>query len=558
MNKLISIIIPCYNIENYIEKCIESIENQTYKDIEIIAVDDCSKDGTIVKLKELQERYSNLQVYQNDKNRGAAYSRNFAMKKAKGEYIGFVDSDDYITDDYYEKLMETAEKEKADLVATDIEIVYENNSNAPILSRACLGEVTKFNLVNNGLAASPCNKIIKKELIEKYPFLEGKINEDVASILPAIVKAKKVAYVQGIKYFYVQRNNSVQNAEVTTKRLEMFDSINTCFERIKDDKDFKKYQSAILYQQVLLLYMVIIPKQKDYEKRQELLDIFMEKQEKYNLYKNKHIKHFIKEQPKKERRFYKDMAKCLKRKETTIANEIIENKDKMNKTKEKMKDVIRKLTKRTVIRRYIEVEDLEKLAKKQSRKQQGDIKISVVIPNYNYENFLLPRIYSILNQTEKIHELIILDDCSKDNSRKLIDEIVEKIAPYIKVQKVYNQENSGCAFKQWKKGFALATGDYVWIAEADDCCDKTLLKNIIKPIKQDKNIYISYADTAFINAWDKIILPTIKPEIDIRKTNHWESDFVDNGLEEIKNYTFLNCIIANVSSCIIKMIYLKK
>ena len=552
MNKLISIIIPCYNIENYIEKCIESIENQTYKDIEIIAVDDCSKDGTIVKLKELQERYSNLQVYQNDKNRGAAYSRNFAMKKAKGEYIGFVDSDDYITDDYYEKLMETAEKEKADLVATDIEIVYENNSNAPILSRACLGEVTKFNLVNNGLAASPCNKIIKKELIEKYPFLEGKINEDVASILPAIVKAKKVAYVQGIKYFYVQRNNSVQNEEVTTKRLEMFDSINTCFERIKDDKDFKKYQSAILYQQVLLLYMVIIPKQKDYEKRQELLDIFMEKQEKYNLYKNKHIKHFIKEQPKKERRFYKDMAKCLKRKETTIANEIIENKDKMNKTKEKMKDVIRKLTKRTVIRRYIEVEDLEKLAKKQSRKQQGDIKISVVIPNYNYENFLLPRIYSILNQTEKIHELIILDDCSKDNSRKLIDEIVEKIAPYIKVQKVYNQENSGCAFKQWKKGFALATGDYVWIAEADDCCDKTLLKNIIKPIKQDKNIYISYADTAFINAWDKIILPTIKPEIDIRKTNHWESDFVDNGLEEIKNYTFLNCIIANVSSCIIK------
>ena len=552
MNKLISIIIPCYNIKNYIEKCIESIENQTYKDIEIIAVDDCSKDGTIVKLKELQERYSNLQVYQNDKNRGAAYSRNFAIKKAKGEYIGFVDSDDYITDDYYEKLMETAEKEKADLVATDIEIVYENNSNAPILSRACLGEVTKFNLVNNGLAASPCNKIIKKELIEKYPFLEGKINEDVASILPAIVKAKKVAYVQGIKYFYVQRNNSVQNEEVTTKRLEMFDSINTCFERIKDDKDFKKYQSAILYQQVLLLYMVIIPKQKDYEKRQELLDIFMEKQEKYNLYKNKHIKHFIKEQPKKERRFYKDMAKCLKRKETTIANEIIENKDKMNKTKEKMKDVIRKLTKRTVIRRYIEVEDLEKLAKKQSKKQQGDIKISVVIPNYNYENFLLPRIYSILNQTEKIHELIILDDCSKDNSRKLIDEIVEKIAPYIKVQKVYNQENSGCAFKQWKKGFALATGDYVWIAEADDCCDKTLLKNIIKPIKQDKNIYISYADTAFINAWDKIILPTIKPEIDIRKTNHWESDFVDNGLEEIKNYTFLNCIIANVSSCIIK------
>ncbi len=552
MDKLISIIIPCYNIEKYIEKCIESIEKQTYKNIEIIAVDDCSKDGTLAKLKELQEKYSNLQVYQNDKNRGAAYSRNFAMKKTKGEYIGFVDSDDYITDDYYEKLIETAEKEKADLVATDIEVVYENNSNAPILSRACLGNITKYNMVNNGLAASPCNKIIKKELIEKYPFLEGKMNEDVASILPAIINAKKIAYVQGIKYFYVQRGNSVQNDEVSIKRLEMFDAIDMCFERIKDNSEFKKYQSTILYQQILLLYMVIIPKQKDYEKRQELLEKFMEKQEKYSLYKNKYIKQFIKEQPKKERKFYKDMAKCLKNKEVEKANNIIENRDGMDKTKEKIKDVIRKLTKRTVIRRYIEVKDLEKLAKKQSKKQQGDIKISVVIPNYNYENFLLPRIYSILNQTEKIHELIILDDCSKDNSRKLIDEIVEKISPYIKVQKVYNEENSGCAFKQWKKGFALATGDYVWIAEADDCCDKTLLKNIVKPIEQDKNIYISYADTAFINAWDKIILPTIKPEIDIRKTNHWESDFVDNGLEEIKNYTFLNCIIANVSSCIIK------
>lgn len=552
MDKLITVIIPCYNIEKYIEKCIESIEKQTYKNLEIIAVDDGSKDTTVEKLNKMQEKYSNLQVYQNSENKGAAYSRNFAIQKAKGEYIGFVDSDDYITSDYYEKLIETAEKENADIVATDIEIVYENSANEPILSRACLGEVTKFNLVNNGLAASPCNKIIKKELIEKYPFLEGKINEDVASILPAIVNSKKVAYVQGIKYFYVQRENSVQNEEVTLKRLEMFDSIDTCFERIKEDKNFKKYQSAILYQQVLLLYMVIIPKQKDYEKRQELLNIFMEKQEKYELYKNKYIRQFIKEQPKKERQFYKDMAKCLKRKESELANETIENKDSMNKTKEKIKDVIRKITKRTVIKRYIEIKDLVKLAKKQSKKKQEDIKISVVIPNYNYENFLMPRIYSILAQTEKIHELIILDDCSKDNSRKLIDDIVEKISPYIKVQKIYNEENSGCAFKQWKKGFALATGDYVWIAEADDCCDNTLLKNIVKPIKQDKNIYISYADTAFINAWDKIILPTIKPEIDIRKTNHWESDFVDNGLEEIKNYTFLNCIIANVSSCIIK------
>ena len=549
MNKLITVIIPCYNIERYIERCIQSVEEQTYKNIEIIAVDDGSKDNTVQILEKLQNKYSNLKVFKNDKNKGAAYARNLAIRKSKGEYIGFIDSDDYIVKDYYEKLMQKAEEENADLVVTDIEITYEKNAQPAILSKACIGEVNKFNLVNNGLAASPCNKIFKKELLKKYPFLEGKINEDVASILPAIINAKKVAYVEGIKYFYMQRENSVQNEEVSIKRLEMFDSIATCFQRIEYDK---KYIDAILYQQVLLLYLVVIPKQKNYKKRQKLLVRFMEKQKKYELYKNPYIKKFIKEQPKQERKFYKDMVSCLKRANATLANETIEYRNGMDKTKEKVKDVIRKITKRTVIRRYIEIKDLEKLAKKQSKKKDGEIKVSVIIPNYNYENFMLPRIYSILAQTEKIYELIILDDCSKDNSRNLIDQIVDKISPYIKVQKIYNEENSGCAFKQWKKGFALAEGDYVWIAEADDCCDKTLLENIIRPIKQNKNIYISYADTAFINAWDKIILPTIKPEIDIRKTGHWDSDFVDNGMEEIKNYTFLNCIIANVSSCLIK------
>jgi glycosyltransferase involved in cell wall biosynthesis len=224
----------------------------------------------------------------------------------------------------------------------------------------------------------------------------------------------------------------------------------------------------------------------------------------------------------------------------------------MNKYAEKGKDIIRKITKRTVIQRYIDLDDLEKLAKKQQKKKQGKIKISVVLPNYNYEKFLFPRLYSILNQTEKIYEIIILDDCSKDGSRILIDKIVERLYPYIKIKKVYNQTNSGCAFKQWQKGFALATGDYVWITEADDCCQKTLIEKLVKPIKENNNIYISYADTAFINAWDKIILKTIKPEIDIRKTNHWEKDFVNEGIKEIEQYAFLNCTIANVSSCIIK------
>ena len=162
------------------------------------------------------------------------------------------------------------------------------------------------------------------------------------------------------------------------------------------------------------------------------------------------------------------------------------------------------------------------------------------------------RLYSILYQNIKIHELIILDDCSSDNSRQIIDNIVEKIKPFINVRKIYNEVNSGTTFKQWKKGFKEATGEYVWIAEADDYCSNKMLNKLVEKIKENKNIQIAYVDTAFIDKFGNIMIKTIRNEIDIRKTGHWDKPFVENGKYEIENYCFLNCIIANVSSCLIK------
>ena len=149
--------------------------------------------------------------------------------------------------------------------------------------------------------------------------------------------------------------------------------------------------------------------------------------------------------------------------------------------------------------------DLLKEGKKQKNKKASKISITAVVPNYNYSDFLLQRVYSILYQTEKISELILLDDCSTDGSRKTIDEIVQKLEPYINVRKIYNETNSGTAFKQWQKGINEAKSDYVWIAEADDYCDKNMLKKLVKCIKKDKKISIAYVDTAFIDAKGKII-----------------------------------------------------
>ena len=107
---------------------------------------------------------------------------------------------------------------------------------------------------------------------------------------------------------------------------------------------------------------------------------------------------------------------------------------------------------KSVIKLNIEEDDIRTMAE-QNQKQKEIFKISVVIPNYNYAKFLYQRLYSILYQTTKIHEIIILDDMSSDNSKQVIETLRDLILPYIPVKVIYNTKNSGSAFKQWKKGF---------------------------------------------------------------------------------------------------------
>ena len=178
--------------------------------------------------------------------------------------------------------------------------------------------------------------------------------------------------------------------------------------------------------------------------------------------------------------------------------------------------------------------------------------LSKMINNIFTAEIQLNNKIGVLNQNYKLHEIIILDDKSTDNSVEVINTIVKKIKKYINIKTIYNEKNSGSAFKQWKKGFEEATGDYVWIAEADDYCEPNLISNLVKQLKNNKNIRISYADTAFIDVNGYITMKSIVPEIDIQKSNHWNCNYVNNGLEEINNYSYGNNTIANASSCIIK------
>lgn len=539
----ISIIVCVYNTEKYIEKCIDSILNQTYKNIELVIVNDCSVDNSISIIKEKQKSDKRIVLIDNKENKGLSYSRNIALEKSTGDYIGYIDSDDYIAEDYYEKLLKALKKENADISICDMKLVYEYNNT---FTKIKCGGPKKTDFINCGLAASACNKLFKRKIIKQYKFSEGKVNEDLAVVLPLIINCNKVAYEENVVYNYVQRDNSIQNSKISDKRFDIFYGVDLTLERIKNVKNYKEYEDIIVFQQLISLFLYVFTNEKNFFKRIKWFKKYSKLIKKYDAPNNYYFKQLLDESGKKHKIYYSLLVKLIDLRLCILSSILVQ-----------IYNILKFFLIKKVIPDNIDLATLERLAKKQ-KKQKENIKISVIIPNYNYESFLLQRLYSILNQEEKIYEIIILDDFSTDNSRKLIEKICNKLNKYLNIKYVFNKNNSGSAFKQWEKGFNEANGEYVWICEADDYCDKHFLKNVTKPIKANKNIIISYSDTAFIDKDGNIIIKTIVPEIDIMKTGHWNENYINNGINEVKDYSFLNCTIANVSSAIIKKDNYKK
>lgn len=177
-------------------------------------------------------------------------------------------------------------------------------------------------------------------------------------------------------------------------------------------------------------------------------------------------------------------------------------------------------------------------------------KVSVIIPNYNYQDYIVERIDSILRQTYPIYELIILDDHSSDKSVEIINKKVKEIKD-IKVKVIVNKENSGCVFKQWKKGINETTGDYFWIAEADDSCDPRFLETAMKGFENEK-VILSYTESARIDENNIITAENSQDLYNIYYTTRWDNDYVNSGTEEIKNYLSITNTILNVSSVVWK------
>ncbi len=208
---MISVIVPVYNVEPYLVKCLDSIINQTFKDLEIIIIDDGSTDqcGSICDSYACSD--SRIKVFHTE-NRGISSVRNLGIENARGEYVGFVDSDDWIEPDMYEILLNKAIETGADIVECGFirefseesrEIKYKNKNMTVSEAITCLLNGELFNAV--------WNKLWKKNCIGNIRFSDSKVFEDILFTSRVFVNSNEVCSIDSVKYHYLQRNSSLSN-----------------------------------------------------------------------------------------------------------------------------------------------------------------------------------------------------------------------------------------------------------------------------------------------------------------------------------------------------------
>lgn len=244
-----SIIIPVYNVEKYLKKCLDSIANQTYSDFEAICIYDSSSDNSLNILKEYAQKDSRFKYYIGD-NKGVGVARNYALELATGSYIGFVDSDDWVELNWLQEVADKISKTNADLIEFNNYENFESDGREKIhkdkihlnSNKVFNFKINKKYLFGNHLAA--WNKFVKKELIQNnyIKFSEYKRLEDLIFSVKIKVFAEKIAFINKPLYHYLTRKNSSVNS-LSVKNIQV---INCCIETkdfLKEQKLFDNYKN---------------------------------------------------------------------------------------------------------------------------------------------------------------------------------------------------------------------------------------------------------------------------------------------------------------------------
>lgn len=256
MKRYISIIVPIYNVEKQLSECIESILNQTFMNFELILVDDGSPDKCGEICDEYEKKDKRIKVI-HKKNGGLSDARNAGLDIAKGKYIGFVDSDDIIHPEMYERMYNCINKYNADIVQCKFKkfkTIEDINKLSNITNDNIEHYTSKEAIIdmidNNKINVNIWNKLYKRELFESERFPKGKIHEDEFLTYKLIYKSNKVTYINEELYYYYQNDNGIMNGSNLIKRLDRIEALEerSNFFLKSGDKDlYDKSNTAVFF-----------------------------------------------------------------------------------------------------------------------------------------------------------------------------------------------------------------------------------------------------------------------------------------------------------------------
>lgn len=223
----ISVIITVYNLEKYIEKCIRSVCSQSYKNLQIIVVDDGSTDNSPAICDRLMRKDKRITVV-HQKNMGAANAKNTGLELARGDYIGFVDGDDYIENDMYECLVRACLDGNAEIAMCGRNVIDERNCRQK--SWFVVDDSKSFSgkdmvgrlLVWDGCDSSTCDKLFARNMWKEISFPDNIFYDDLMVTVVLLSKAKKIIHIPGAKYNYVNRIDSVTHSDFSDKKFDMY------------------------------------------------------------------------------------------------------------------------------------------------------------------------------------------------------------------------------------------------------------------------------------------------------------------------------------------------
>lgn len=250
---MFSVIVPIYNVESFLGKCLNSILSQDFDDFEVIAVNDGSTDGSAAILEEFSGKSDKMKVF-HQSNMGLGATRNNAIKTARGEYLVFVDSDDYIRSDMLSVLYKHLNKFNLDILSFDCKTVDAEGNE---LSASNKNDKPEFIFLSKKefLVKEPtvCTKVYRRSLfVDNNIFFPDRLwYEDLATVFRLVPHAEKIGYVNESLYYYVQQPGSITHSKFTTRMLEIIDSFDILLNHYKGNEFLEEYYNELEWNAIL-------------------------------------------------------------------------------------------------------------------------------------------------------------------------------------------------------------------------------------------------------------------------------------------------------------------